>query len=76
MIVGDALTQCRPHTAIATDLAAGQALGLEKVVSGEMGLEEWEKEVIEAGRRELGISKAFGEFCLMGEVPEALKAIL
>lgn len=76
MIVGDALTQCRPHTAIATNLAAGQALGLEKVVSGQMGLDDWEQACIVAGRREVVISKAFGEFFLTGEVPEALKTIL
>jgi hypothetical protein len=56
LCVGEALQQITPHLGLASDLAAYQALGLRKVVSGPNDLRvrkklvAWEKSVLEYGR--------------------------
>ena len=47
LLVGDALTLFRPHLAQSTNQAATDCLLLEKVVSGQMNVAEWEKQVLQ-----------------------------
>ena len=45
LLVGDALAQFRPHVGSSTNQAALDALLLEKVFKGEIGLDQWEEQV-------------------------------
>lgn len=44
--IGDAVAGFRPHTAASTTQAARNALGLEKVMRGELGLDEWAEDTM------------------------------
>lgn len=46
LLVGDALVPFRPHVACSTNQAAWNALLLEKLLSGETTLEQWERQVM------------------------------
>ena len=50
LLVGDALALHRPHTGMSTSLAAAQATLLEKVMSDEMSLVEWERLVLQSAK--------------------------
>lgn len=73
VLVGDALSGFRPHTAASTSQAAFHALLLEQVFSGRMSREEYEKEVLDFARSWqrrgvlLGQRSQFGEHPLSGE---------
>ncbi|KAF2083351.1 FAD/NAD(P)-binding domain-containing protein [Saccharata proteae CBS 121410] len=47
LLVGDALAGFRPHTAASTSQAAFDAFATAELVRGDVGLEEWEKKVME-----------------------------
>lgn len=49
LLVGDAMTTYRPHTAFSTNQGAYDALMLEKVVRGDIGIQEWERKVVRFG---------------------------
>lgn len=49
LLVGDAMTTYRPHTAFSTNQGAYDALMLEKVVRGDIGIEQWEQKVLQFG---------------------------
>ena len=72
VLVGDALSAFRPHTAASTSQAALHALSLGEVLGGEIGWDEYEERVMEfAGRLqskgvELGERSQFGEHPLQG----------
>jgi hypothetical protein len=74
ILVGDAMVQCRPHTAISTDQAAQQALSLESVFQGKRSLADWEKESLETAKKNHGFSIAFGEFCFTGKAPDSVRS--
>jgi hypothetical protein len=76
ILVGDAMVQCRPHTAISTNQAAQQALGLESVYRGKTGLDEWEEEALEIAKKNYAFSIAFGEFCFTGKIPESVRSVV
>lgn len=66
LITGEALNLMRPHMALSTTQSAMQALLLEKVFKGEMGLKEWEKRVIKWGKVGQCKTNAFGYWNLSG----------
>ena len=47
LLIGDALAGFRPHTAASTSQAAFDAMRLEELVSGQIGLAEWESETMQ-----------------------------
>ena len=47
LLVGDALATFRPHVAASTNQAALDALLLEKVMKGDMTIQQWEDQVLE-----------------------------
>ena len=65
LLVGDALTLYRPHTAFSTNQGAYDALMLEKVVEGKIGIEEWEREVVQYGYLQWRRSLWFGAWYQM-----------
>ncbi|CAD6446353.1 c4926b7f-13bc-4ba7-8934-62c6c1fdbdab [Sclerotinia trifoliorum] len=66
LITGEALNLMRPHMALSTTQSAMQALLLERVFKGEMGLQEWEKRVLKWGRLGQCKTNAFGLWNLRG----------
>lgn len=50
ILIGDAVSGFRPHTAASTSQAALHAMLLDSVFRGEMGLEEWESTVLNYAR--------------------------
>ena len=51
-LIGDALTQLQPYTGQGTNFAAMDAMLLSQVFAGEMTVEEWERQVLEASGKE------------------------
>jgi hypothetical protein len=74
LLVGDAMMLSRPHSALSTNQAALQALGLEGAIQG--GVEAWETEVIKSAMANHALSISFGDFCFTGKVPEAVRSIV
>jgi hypothetical protein len=76
ILVGDALSGFRPHTAASTSQAAFHALLLEQAFRGQMSWDEYEKEVLEFANNwqrrgvMLGQRSQFGEHPLSGEKVE------
>ncbi|ESZ90139.1 hypothetical protein SBOR_9477 [Sclerotinia borealis F-4128] len=66
LITGEALNLMRPHMALSTSQSAMQALLLERVFRGEMGLGEWEKKVLRWGLLGKCKTNAFGLWNLWG----------
>ena len=66
LLVGDALAQFRPHVGSSTNQAALNALLLEKVLKGEIGLNRWEEQVLEYADLTRLRSIAFGSFYMDG----------
>lgn len=66
MLVGDALCLLRPHIARSTNQAAVQSLAFERVLKGEMGLEEWEGEVLRYAHVTRSLSTSIGDWFLKG----------
>lgn len=66
LLVGDAFALFRPHIALSTNQAALHCILLEKVLKGEMSLSEWEREVIQYGRKTRLLSIAFGNYSQVG----------
>jgi hypothetical protein len=66
LLVGDALTTFRPHLAMSFNQAAVDCLAVEKLVKGEMGLVEWERQVVMYGRRMGTAQIAMGDFFVFG----------
>jgi 2-polyprenyl-6-methoxyphenol hydroxylase-like FAD-dependent oxidoreductase len=76
VLVGDAFCLFRPHTGSSTNQAARQARELAEVIKGERTLESWEESAVKYARTTAAVSKAFGEYCFTGKVPEILAAAL
>jgi 2-polyprenyl-6-methoxyphenol hydroxylase-like FAD-dependent oxidoreductase len=74
VLVGDAFCLFRPHTGSSTNQAARQALELAEWMRGERTMEAWEESAVAYARMTGAISKAFGEYCFTGKVPEMLGA--
>ena len=76
ILVGDALSGFRPHTAASTSQAAFHALLLEQAFGGQMTWDEYETEVLEFARSwqrrgvMLGQRSQFGEHPLSGDKVE------
>ena len=64
LLVGDAFTLFRPHFGASTNQGAMHALLLEKVLRGEINIQEWEQEVIEYARWMQALTNAVGGFFL------------
>jgi len=60
VLVGDALTTIRPHSALGSDQAAKHCLLLKEVWAGRMTQKEWDAEVAAYGRRMILLSRAIG----------------
>jgi 2-polyprenyl-6-methoxyphenol hydroxylase-like FAD-dependent oxidoreductase len=76
LLVGDAFTLFRPHTASATNLAARQALGLGDLLRGQSNLGEWEKSSLEYAARINALGIAYAEYCFTGKIPDSLSAAI
>ena len=79
LLVGDALTLFRPHAALSTDQAAMNCLALEKVMKGEMSINEWERKVLGYGYTTWLASRAMGSFYQFGPrqwIPSALQVLV
>lgn len=50
LMVGDALSLFRPHTASSTNQAAFDCLCMERLLNSELNIEQWEKEVLQFAR--------------------------
>lgn len=61
LLVGDALSLYRPHTASSTNQAAFHCLMLERLVKGEIDAARWEREVLEFGNLHCLRSIWYGE---------------
>ncbi|KAL6717585.1 hypothetical protein ACLMJK_005500 [Lecanora helva] len=62
LLVGDARTLLRPHIAFSTNQAAFDVGGVERVVKGEVGWREWERESVGFSRLHWRRSRWFGEW--------------
>lgn len=60
LIVGDALSTFRPHVGSSTNQAALHALALEKAMTGETRLKQWEQECLDYARVTSLTSVAWG----------------
>ena len=49
LLVGDALSQLRPHSGKGILQAATHCVLVEKLVKGEIGVREWERDCLEVG---------------------------
>jgi 2-polyprenyl-6-methoxyphenol hydroxylase-like FAD-dependent oxidoreductase len=76
LLVGDAFCLFRPHTGSSTNQAARQALELAEVYQGNMTLDDWQASSIGHARMTGAISKAFGEYCFTGQIPQSLVGAL
>lgn len=72
LLVGDAFSLFRPHTGSSMNQAARQALELADVYQGRMTLDEWQASSLGYARMTGAISKAFGEYCFTGIIPQSL----
>ncbi|CAG8976910.1 hypothetical protein HYALB_00011859 [Hymenoscyphus albidus] len=66
LLAGEALNLVRPHLALSTTSSASQALLLESVFKGEIGIEEWERRVLYTAKTDSLKTNAFGTFLLYG----------
>lgn len=62
LLVGDALSQFRPHAALSTNQAALHALSLVKVMKREMSVKRWEDDVLRYAKATTQFSTAIGDF--------------
>lgn len=62
VLVGDAFSSFRPHAATATEQAAFHSNTLEKVYTGEMTQEAWDREVLVYARRMILLNRLIGNF--------------
>lgn len=62
LLVGDALALMRPHTAFSTTHAAFHCLALERCIKGEIGVKEWENEVLNFANLHWRRSVWYGEY--------------
>jgi len=72
LLVGDAFSLFRPHTGSSTNQTARQALELAEVFRGVKTLDEWQASSLGYARMTGAISKAFGEYCFTGQIPQSL----
>ena len=68
LLVGDALTLFRPHMALSCNQCAVDCLALEKVMRGEMSVQQWERKVLQYGYRSQLLNIAFGNWFLVGKL--------
>lgn len=73
LLVGDALTLCRPHGGGSTSQAAFQAQTLDKALRGEMTLEQWEETCLAEAKKAAMFSLAMADFFWRGKVSTASK---
>ena len=64
LFVGEALTLMRPHTGMSFNHSAFNCLALQKVLRGELTLQDWEREVLEWGRWHSSLATAVGLYFL------------
>ncbi|KAI0378205.1 FAD/NAD(P)-binding domain-containing protein [Hypomontagnella monticulosa] len=62
LLMGDALTLCRPHTALGSAQAAFHALAIEDYVAGKISVDEWESRVVRFSFLHLTQSVWWGKF--------------
>ncbi|MCJ1439979.1 MAG: hypothetical protein MMC23_000460 [Stictis urceolatum] len=75
LLVGDALSLFRTHTAQSTSQAAKQCILLQKVMRKEMRFQEWEKEVLQFAHSTRLMSPIIGSF-YMSNYPACLYWVL
>jgi hypothetical protein len=68
LVVGDALSQFRPHVALSSNQSALHALLLEKFLTGKESLAKWERQVLQYGNEKRLLSKILGTFAQFGLV--------
>lgn len=76
VLVGDALSLFRPHAAISFNQAALNCLLLEKVMTGEIDIKQWEANVTLYGARSRATNEMLGAFLVYGvfaAIPGILK---
>lgn len=61
LLVGDALSLYRPHTASSTNQAAFNCLAMERLFRGEIDVNEWEREVLDFANLHCARSVWYGE---------------
>jgi hypothetical protein len=66
LVMGDALSQFRPHIALMSNQAALHALLLEKVMVGQISFASWERQVLQYGNETRLLSKVAGTFAQFG----------
>ena len=66
LLVGDALCLSRPHLGLSTDIAATEALLLEKVLQGSTSLQEWERQVLQQAHMRWKASQMLGNLYHFG----------
>ena len=69
LLIGDAVAGFRPHTAASTSQAAFDALQLGRLMSGNVGLEQWQRETMEYARQMQSRGVALGERSQFGRHP-------
>ncbi|KAL9094686.1 MAG: hypothetical protein Q9165_002956 [Trypethelium subeluteriae] len=62
VLLGDALSQIRPYSGKGTSQAAAQCLAMERVIKGEIGWREWEKQCLEVAWLNLLESVSWGHY--------------
>ena len=62
LLVGDASALLRPHIAFSTNQAAYQTFITEKMIQGEITVDQWEYQILEAAHLHWRRSIWFGEF--------------
>ena len=68
LLVGDALALFRPHCALSANQAALDCLALERVMKGEINVQQWEKQVLGYGTKIRALSTAIGNWYVVGGV--------
>ncbi|KAH7371734.1 hypothetical protein BKA66DRAFT_572703 [Pyrenochaeta sp. MPI-SDFR-AT-0127] len=61
LLVGDALSLYRPHTASSTNQAAFNCLAMERLIKGDIDAKEWEAEVLDFANLHCARSVWYGE---------------
>lgn len=62
LLMGDALSQYRPHTAFSGTQAAFHAMSIEDYVAGKLSLEDWEERVLRFSHLHWSQSATYGTF--------------
>jgi hypothetical protein len=74
LLAGEAFFQLRPHLGASCDVAGLSAITLPHVLSGEMSLDEWEKNLARHAMEKAIGSRATGNFGMTGQWPDGFTA--